>query len=1220
MQRSATSPSAKSGGASTANPRDPQREAANALQFWQALEYMAPQEPPKAKLDDCVWKIASDAPREAMPWADPRKIRVVHSKKWKYTGYQLFAGIVDGPYLVETARAILDAPMLDNSERKPPAPAACVVLNVNGAGHVDADVFVSALPWAMATLAAHQGKPGTIDFKGFFGPGQLEEQIGKAVKNLLYERNLAAAEELESTTESAPIGEQEMLSLRAVSPADLAAIADLVFTLSGWIPEVQEPLRVQAFRARDPNSKADSPAMEDPLNSFFAEDLERVSEAFARGDVGAGLAQYLAGADAPGRIDLDTDVHELIAGVHPSLQPRGCWPSAHPLVAAQQFAVNSAIGELTRKDGLFAVNGPPGTGKTTMLKDIAAAVVVQRADVLVQFDNPAAAFKGDVAIEGSDWPAARIDDRLRGFGVVAASANNGAVENISRDFPSLAAISPDADLDYFSVVADSAAMHARARLRDPVSRHWGLFTAVLGNKANRNLFAQRFWFEGFPKKPEPGEPPEPVHPLRLRGLQELRKCGDDGALPWASARARYRGAVALVDTLTARATAAIAIAGQHADATAAHRASEDALRELRADMPRLIADAQARRLEHDAAQALLLALEERHALAEAREHLADAADAAARHLAQMTAERHPDAHDAAQAQHRRAEKERDDLRVDYDTHRSRSPGLLAQLFNTRTCQQWSARARQLESGLDRARVDASAAYARMQRLHVLDSTIERAGAALARAEAGLHECRSAAAAAGVRDSDTATGLLQHCAHARRGRKEMASSLAQADSVLLRGREREGQLVYAVGHARERMCQAAAEIAKLGLPEQARTEFQLASLARDDLHSTPPYFTAELFDARRAVFCAAMELHKAFIAAAWPHLRKSLSVFVNVLTGAIQPDKVAGGVAQLWDAFFLVVPLVSTTFASFPRLFNGMGRDSLAWLLIDEAGQAAPQQAVGAIWRARRTILVGDPRQLEPVVGVPEELIGPLLERCGAEPQWAAPLTSAQTLADRVNRYGMYVGNQGERIWLGAPLLVHRRCQDPMFSIANSVAYGGKMVYGSGRDKGSPGIGPSCWFDIRARQSEGHWIQAQADHALELVERITGGRLRDGEGRFKVYIVTPFRMVSKKITEQLLGNYGEACRGMAGTVHTFQGKEAEHVIFLLGGDPRSPGVNAHFAGKKPNLVNVAVTRARRRLYVIGDRAYWTGPGDANLIFGRMAAHLPVETVDRASQTR
>ena len=42
--------------------------------------------------------------------------------------------------------------------------------------------------------------------------------------------------------------------------------------------------------------------------------------------------------------------------------------------------------------GLFSVNGPPGTGKTTLLRDIVAEVVVNRAIVMSAFDKPADAF------------------------------------------------------------------------------------------------------------------------------------------------------------------------------------------------------------------------------------------------------------------------------------------------------------------------------------------------------------------------------------------------------------------------------------------------------------------------------------------------------------------------------------------------------------------------------------------------------------------------------------------------------------------------------------------------------------------------------------------------------------------------------------------------------------------------------------------------------------
>ena len=73
----------------------------------------------------------------------------------------------------------------------------------------------------------------------------------------------------------------------------------------------------------------------------------------------------------------------------------------------------------------------------------------------------------------------------------------------------------------------------------------------------------------------------------------------------------------------------------------------------------------------------------------------------------------------------------------------------------------------------------------------------------------------------------------------------------------------------------------------------------------------------------------------------------------------------------------------------------------------------------------------------------------------------------------------------------------------------------------------------------------------------------------------------------------------------GTVHTFQGKQAEGVILLLGGNPSKQGA-INWASNYPNILNVALTRAKHKIFVVGNYKLWASKPH----FQVLADNIPV----------
>jgi hypothetical protein len=898
--------------------------------------------------------------------------------------------------------------------------------------------------------------------------------VAKSLTDSALGRNADKAGDGQGTGESEDAkddtrGEMARLDLTAITGEDLQAF---VSWLAGQLG-VTGPLRPRGVRVRSRQVKIDSDeeGKADPfLNSFLADDLKLVAQALRAGDAGQALASYLTPEDrvrTTRRKDVRRDPGYVLGSCGPDLIPPGRWVTAtdHPLAFSQQFAVNRIMRDHgDGRPGLFAVNGPPGTGKTTMLRDVVAAIVVQRAVKLAGLPSPKDAFTGEsLTWQTPSWPHRiyLLRPELAGDEIVVASSNNAAVENVTSEIPGPDGVADQwrqaaAEVDYFTTTARKVTGQGA----------WALLAAVLGNSGNRGAFVTNFWFGGNRKNERE----------RTRaGLLDVLKTAQ--APQWHRAVGDFRRALAEVQSL-----------GTERSAVSAHIGQLQQHRDARA-----------------AAAAVHLEAAARRAQAEARRPgLADANDAAARRQGQANAS-------ATAYQYTR-------------------PGLFA--------------SRTRKRGWNEGQVD------------------------LAR------EVRQAAAdAAAARDALAA--LDREIAAARRAEQQAGEALGQADAVA-QGAER------AIEDARLRWGDRVPDG-----PEYAETEQQELIEKRE---LSAPWADEEFSRARTRLFLAALALHKAFILNAGPRLFRNLNAMMDILDGKGRPKDQAAILAA-WQTLFLVVPVVSTTFASAGRMFTGLGRESLGWLLVDEAGQAAPQNTAGALWRCQRAVIVGDPLQLEPVVTLPWGGQRALLEEFNIAPVWAPSRSSAQQLADRLAIAGTSLpGPVGEDVWVGAPLRVHRRCDRPMFEVSNTIAYNGLMVFGTPVDR-KPFYARNAWIDVRSSIGGDNWIQAEGD---QLRKVLAGLRDNGGVQAEQVRVISPYRVVAEKCRAIFLdafpGTGHDDLDQWIGTVHKMQGREADAVILVLGGDPGKPG-SRRFARETPNLLNVAVTRAKRRLYVIGNQETW-----------------------------
>ncbi len=257
------------------------------------------------------------------------------------------------------------------------------------------------------------------------------------------------------------------------------------------------------------------------------------------------------------------------------------------------------------------------------------------------------------------------------------------------------------------------------------------------------------------------------------------------------------------------------------------------------------------------------------------------------------------------------------------------------------------------------------------------------------------------------------------------------------------------------------------------------------------------------------------------------------------------------------------------------------------VIFDEASQCDIASALPLLYRAKSAVIIGDPKQLSHITSLRKGQDYKLLEKNKLEDDfinWAYSFNSLFNLAATYTNNNKFV-----------KLVDHHRSHKHIIDFSNSEFYDEELRVAtnykslnrpSGNDAGIR------WIDVK-----GQVTRPNSGGALNIIEAkktidiITDLLINKGY-KGSIGVVSPFRSQANYISKltyesSVLSKKISESEFISDTVHKFQGDERDVIIFspVLANGISAGSLN--FLKSNGNLFNVAITRARAQLIVVGD---------------------------------
>ena len=255
------------------------------------------------------------------------------------------------------------------------------------------------------------------------------------------------------------------------------------------------------------------------------------------------------------------------------------------------------------------------------------------------------------------------------------------------------------------------------------------------------------------------------------------------------------------------------------------------------------------------------------------------------------------------------------------------------------------------------------------------------------------------------------------------------------------------------------------------------------------------------------------------------------------------------------------------------------------VVFDEASQCDIASAIPLLYRAKRVVVIGDPMQLAHISRI----------TAGQDIQLLAKHELSESPTFTYSRESLY--SLGRRAARPISLKDHHRSHADIIGFSNKHFYQGDLRVATRYDRlrtpvaGGPAI---RWVDVRGRTrrpSGGSAVnEAEVDAVVQELRRLVVEMKYDGT----VGVVTPFRAQADLIRERVVSDDALAPALMkaefeANTADRFQGDERDVMLFSPVMSTGASEGAVRFLNRERNRFNVAVTRARAALVVVGNKA-------------------------------